>query len=54
MQFISGAPVSVIPQFQNRKVGTELIKDGLDRVRKLGFESVIVLGHSRYYPKFGF
>ena len=50
MQFISVAPVSVIPHFQNRKVGTELIKDDLDRARKLGFESVIVLGHSRQYP----
>ena len=48
------APVSVIPDFQNRKVGTRLIEEGLGRARKLGFKSVIVVGHSEYYPRFGF
>jgi len=48
------APVSVIPSFQNRKVGSRLIREGLERARKLGFKSVIVVGHSEYYPRFGF
>jgi putative acetyltransferase len=48
------APVSVIPSFQNRKVGSRLIREGLERAKKLGFKSVIVVGHSEYYPRFGF
>ncbi len=31
-----------------------MIKYGINTVKKLGFESVIVLGHKDYYPKFGF
>jgi predicted N-acetyltransferase YhbS len=48
------APISVIPRFQNRKVGSKLIKEGLEKARKLGFKSVIVVGHPNYYPRFGF
>jgi predicted N-acetyltransferase YhbS len=48
------APVSVIPSFQNRGVGSRLIREGLKKARKLGFKSVIVVGHSEYYPRFGF
>jgi len=48
------APISVIPSFQNRKVGSRLIKEGLVKAKKLGFKSVIVVGHSEYYPRFGF
>ena len=48
------APVSVIPSFQNRKVGSRLIKEGLEKAQKLGFKSVIVVGHPEYYPRFGF
>jgi putative acetyltransferase len=48
------APISVIPSFQNRKVGGRLIKEGLEKAKKLGFKSVMVVGHSEYYPRFGF
>jgi predicted N-acetyltransferase YhbS len=48
------APISVIPRFQNRKIGTKLIREGLEKARKLGFKSVIVVGHPEYYPRFGF
>ena len=48
------APISVIPRFQNRKIGTRLIREGLQKARKLGFKSVIVIGHLEYYPRFGF
>jgi putative acetyltransferase len=48
------APISVIPRFQNGKVGSRLISEGLEKAKKLGFKSVIVVGHSEYYPRFGF
>jgi putative acetyltransferase len=51
---LSLAPVSVLPNFQNRKVGSRLIMEGLERASKLGFKSVLVVGHAKYYPRFGF
>lgn len=48
------APMAVKPEFQNKGVGGQLIKYGLDKAKALQFKSVIVLGHSHYYPKFGF
>lgn len=48
------APLSVLPAYQNKGVGSKLIERGLATAKKLGFKSVVVLGHSWYYPKFGF
>ena len=48
------APMAVLPEYQKRGIGTQLIKQGLSVAKKLGFKSVIVLGHEHYYPKFGF
>jgi predicted N-acetyltransferase YhbS len=48
------APVSVLPEFQNMGIGSQLIKAGLKKSSESGFHSVIVLGHPHYYPKFGF
>jgi predicted N-acetyltransferase YhbS len=51
---LSLAPIAVLPKYQNQGVGGKLIKEGLKRAEKLGFNSVIVVGHKDYYPKFGF
>ncbi|GLC88531.1 GNAT family N-acetyltransferase [Lysinibacillus piscis] len=48
------APVSVLPDFQQQGIGTRLIQEALQKAQKLGYHSVIVLGHPAYYPKFGF
>ncbi|HWO98990.1 MAG TPA: N-acetyltransferase [Bacillus sp. (in: firmicutes)] len=48
------APVSVLPEYQNKGVGRLLILKALEEARDLGYESVVVLGHPGYYPKFGF
>jgi predicted N-acetyltransferase YhbS len=48
------APVSVLPKFQNRGIGHKLIERAHQKARKLGFTSVIVLGHENYYPRFGY
>jgi predicted N-acetyltransferase YhbS len=51
---IALGPMSVRPGFQNKGLGGELVKEGLKRAGELGFESVLVMGHPKYYPKFGF
>lgn len=48
------APMSVIQLYQHKGIGSQLIIEGLSSAKKLGHKSVIVLGHSEYYPKFGF
>lgn len=48
------APMAVLPEFQNKGIGSLLIKAGLAKAAELGHKSVIVLGHAEYYPKFGF
>ncbi|UED81719.1 N-acetyltransferase [Lysinibacillus sp. CD3-6] len=48
------APVAVAPEHHKKGVGSQLINAALKRAKELGFQSVIVLGHKDYYPKFGF
>lgn len=48
------APLAVLPDFQNRGVGSSLVKNGLDHCREAGHSFAVVLGHSHYYPRFGF
>ena len=48
------APMSVLPAHQSKGIGSALVNEGLKKAKGLGFKSVIVLGHQRYYPRFGF
>lgn len=48
------APMAVKLKFQNKGIGSSLVKEGLQVSEKLGYSSVIVLGHPSFYPKFGF
>jgi len=48
------APVSVLPEYQNKGIGSKLINQSLKIAKELGYKSVIVLGHDKYYPRFGF
>ena len=48
------APMAVPPALQNRGIGSALVRRGLEDARELGHRVVIVLGHPRYYPRFGF
>ncbi|MGG4488038.1 GNAT family N-acetyltransferase [Metabacillus idriensis] len=48
------APMAVKPEFQKEGIGSQLVRAGLKRCKELGYDSVIVLGHPEFYPKFGF
>jgi putative acetyltransferase len=48
------APMAVMPAMQRRGVGSMLARAGLDACIRLGADAVVVLGHARYYPRFGF
>ena len=47
-------PVAVVPNQQRRGVGDALIRAGLEICRREGYGLAVVLGHSTYYPRFGF
>jgi putative acetyltransferase len=48
------APVAVHPDWQNRGIGSALVREGLNAAGRLGHTSVIVLGHPGFYRRFGF
>jgi putative acetyltransferase len=48
------APLAVLPGFEATRAGTLLMREGLRRCREAGHRVVIVLGHPRYYRRFGF
>lgn len=48
------APVSVKPEFQNQGLGGKLIMEGHRIAKELGYGSVILIGHEKYYPRFGY
>ena len=48
------APIGVLPEHQNRGVGSALVQEGLRRAAMTSFPLVVVLGHPAYYPRFGF
>jgi putative acetyltransferase len=48
------APMAVLKEFQNRKIGSALVNEGLRQCEEMGMEFVTVLGYPKYYPRFGF
>ena len=48
------APMAVLPDYQNKGIGSELVRAGLRECRRIGHEVIVVLGHSHFYPRFGF
>ncbi len=51
---ITLAPMAVLPAYQNKGIGSQLVLTSINECRRLGYELVVVLGHPNYYPRFGF
>ena len=47
-------PMAITPEYQNKGIGSQLVKEGLEYCLRLGCDAVTVLGHPEYYPRFGF
>lgn len=54
LQAAALAPVAVAPTHQRLGIGSELIRQGIENCKELDLDAIVVLGHSRYYPRFGF
>ena len=48
------APMSVLPDYQRKGIGSKLVRSGMDILEKNSCPFIIVLGHPHYYPRFGF
>jgi predicted N-acetyltransferase YhbS len=47
-------PVSVMPAYQDRGIGSGLIRQSISIAREMGFNGIILYGSPAYYPRFGF
>lgn len=54
VQVLALAPVGVLPGYESTFAGTRMMRTGLAEARRLGFRAVVVLGHPKYYRRFGF
>jgi putative acetyltransferase len=48
------APLAVLPDYQNQGVGSTLVKASLEGAEAKAEALVVLVGHSWFYPKFGF
>lgn len=47
-------PISVLPAFQGRGVGSSLMKSALAALKEMGASGCVLLGEPDYYGRFGF
>lgn len=47
-------PLAVHPEHQGLGIGSALVREGLSRLRSLGYPAVVVLGDPSFYRRFGF
>jgi putative acetyltransferase len=46
------APMAVLPAYQRRGIGSQLVDAGLTNCHNTPYGVVVVLGHPHYYPRF--
>lgn len=51
---LSLAPLGVLPDFQLRGIGSELLRQGLSACKQEGHRLALVLGDPHFYRRFGF
>jgi len=47
-------PLSVLPEYQNRGVGSMLMAATIEKAKELGYPAVVIFGHPDYYHRFGY
>lgn len=53
-EVLTFGPLSVLPEYWNRGVGSALMRYTISEAKRLGFRAIIFYGHPDYYPRFGF
>jgi predicted N-acetyltransferase YhbS len=47
-------PVIVLPEYQNKGIGTKLINHTIHLSKEMGYKAIIIYGDPEYYKRFGF
>ena len=47
-------PMAVRPAYQRQGFGSRMVEKGMELLEQSGCPFIVVLGHSEYYPRFGF
>lgn len=47
-------PLAVLPEYQRKSIGSQLLRAGLELSRAQGYDFIVLLGDPRYYSRFGF
>ena len=47
-------PLAILPNFQNKGIGSLLINESIKTAAKLGFDGMILFGNPSFYHRFGF
>ena len=47
-------PMAVRPSYQRQGIGSQLVAQGMERLRGRGCPFVVVIGHPGFYTRFGF
>lgn len=47
-------PVSVLPELQNKGIGSKLMSNSILESKHLGFKGMVLFGNPKFYQRFGF
>ncbi|MDV3426548.1 MAG: N-acetyltransferase [Bacillota bacterium] len=47
-------PISVLPEFQDRGIGTRLIEHTKEMAKEIGYKAILIFGDPEYYKRVGF
>ena len=47
-------PVSILPSYQKKGIGSLLMTRSIEKAKELGFKAIIIFGNPDYYKRFGF
>ena len=47
-------PLSVLPEYQQKRIGTRLMEQGLSRLMNMNARGCVLVGDPAYYSRFGF
>jgi len=47
-------PVCVLPEYQNKGIGSHLIRQTIKKAKELGYRGILLAGNPNYYERFGF
>lgn len=51
---ITFGPVSVLPKYQNKGIGSKLIEHTIKLAKEMGYPAIFIYGDPAYYKRFGF